>query len=328
MKAPDLSGLTHYLNETLGISVTPKPLGSASRLAYFLQNSYALFETGILDNACILAVDLSGQEPSPAIVRKHMDQIRAKYGGEAVYIRKQVTAYNRKRLIEHKVQFIVPGNQMYLPLLGIDLREHFKKQRLQPVKLNPSTQAVVIYLCIKNTKEVVTPARIAKQLGYSAMTLTRAFDELEGIGVGDFFNQGRERCLRCTGDKKVFWENALPFLRSPVKRRFYIRTDDKKHPGPLSGLSALAHYSILAEPNNSSVGLSGVEWKKYSQSHKISLLTFPEPDAYEIEIWAYAPTLFSKEGVIDRLSLYLSLKDNHDERIESAMDRMMKDMEW
>jgi DNA-binding MarR family transcriptional regulator len=328
MMKSDLSEVTRYLNETLGISVTPKPLASVSRLPFFLQNLYSLFEIKILDNICMLAVDHSEEEQSPAIVRKHMDQIRAKFGKEMVYVRTQVTAYNRKRLIAHKVAFIVPGNQMYLPMLGIDMREHFRTSRLQPVKLNPSTQAAVIYLCIKNADEVITPAEIARHLGYSAMTLTRAFDELEALGIGEFSDQGRKRCLRFTGGKKTIWEKSLPQLRSPVKRRFYIRTKDKEHLWPVSGLSALAHYTMLAEPHNQVFALSSVDWKKYSQLHQVSNLTLQEPDTFEIEIWSYDPLLFSEEGVVDRMSLYLSLKDNHDERIESAMDRMMKEMKW
>jgi DNA-binding MarR family transcriptional regulator len=328
MTKPDLSDLNRYLNETLGISIITKPLESASRLPHFLQNAYSIFEAGILNSTYVFAVDRNEQEQSPAIIRKHMDQIRTKYEKEVVYVRMQVTAYNRKRLIEHKVSFVVPGNQMYLPELGVDMREYFRARRLLSVLITPSTQVAIIYLCTKNMDAVVTPAEIAKRLGYSAMTMTRAFDELETLGIGEFSNQGRERRLRFTGEKKTIWEKALPQLRSPVKRRFYIRTENKERPWPVSGLSALAHYSMLAEPHNPVFALSIADWKKYLHHHQVAELALQEPDSIEIEIWSYVPALFVLEGVVDRLSLYLSLKDNHDERIESAMDHMMKEMKW
>jgi hypothetical protein len=37
-------------------------------------------------------------------------------------------------------------------------------------------------------------------------------------------------------------------------------------------------------------------------------------------VWSYKPELFAKERVVDRLSLYLSLKDNEDERVQAALE--------
>jgi DNA-binding MarR family transcriptional regulator len=217
---------------------------------------------------------------------------------------------------------------MYLPELAIDLREHFRARRSLPVLLTPSTQVAIIYLCTKNADSIVTPTEIAKRLGYSAMTMTRAFNELEDLGIGEFSEEGRERCLRFVGEKKIIWEKSLPQLRSPVKRRLYIRMKDKDRSWLASGLSALAHYSMLAEPNNPVFALSFADWKKYLQRHPDIELTLQEPHSTEIEIWSYDPTLFSQDGFVDRLSLYLSLRENHDERIESAIDHMMKEMKW
>jgi len=56
------------------------------------------------------------------------------------------------------------------------------------------------------------------------------------------------------------------------------------------------------------------------QHHQVAELALQELDSIEIEIWSYDPALFGQDGTVDRLSLYLSLKDNHDERVESALD--------
>ena len=45
-------------------------------------------------------------------------------------------------------------------------------------------------------------------------------------------------------------------------------------------------------------------------------------------LWRYDPTLLSEEDVADRLSLYLSLKDNPDERIEGALRELMEGIRW
>ena len=41
----------------------------------------------------------AGEEP-PAVIRKHVEQVRAKWNGPVVYVRDWIVAYNRKRLIE------------------------------------------------------------------------------------------------------------------------------------------------------------------------------------------------------------------------------------
>ncbi|GEM_PF-3944963 len=43
----------------------------------------------------------------------------------------------------------------------------------------------------------------------------------------------------------------------------------------------------------------------------------------EIEIWKYDPELFAREGVVDPLSLYMSLKDTKDERVEMALEQQV-----
>jgi hypothetical protein len=325
----ELSQLKRYLHETLGAEVNPTPWDEGSRLPFFLQNLYTFFEVQLLKESCLLVLDRNEQEQSPATVHKHMDQIKAKWDGEVVYVRARVTAYNRKRLIEHKLPFVVPGNQMYLPMLGIDLREHFKKLRTETLTFSPSTQALVIHVLLNGTtKKIFTPAEMAGVLGYSAMTMTRAFDELESANLGDVFLEGRERCIRFTKSAKDTWTEAQPFLRSPVKKRLPIERPNTDLPGPRAGLTALANYTMLAEPACPVVALSGESWKSLKHRHHIMEFPSAEPGTLEIEVWRYAPSLFTEGDVVDRLSLYLSLKESKDERVEAALDEMMMGLQW
>ena len=49
---------------------------------------------------------------------------------------------------------------------------------------------------------------------------------------------------------------------------------------------------------------------------------------YRIEIWKYNPALLSKGEQVDRLSLYLSLKDSDDERVQKECDTLIDEMKW
>jgi len=239
-----------------------------------------------------------------------------------------VTAYNRKRLIEQKVPFIVPGNQMYLPMLAIDLREHFRRIREEAPTFSPSTQVVALHALLRDAGEVLIPVELAPQLGYSAMTMTRAFDQLETAHLAEVTVRGRERCLRFVGGRKEIWEKALPFLRSPVSKRLFIRRTKEEESAIRAGLTALAHFSMLAPPEYTIYALSREDWKALRQRHKTIEVPTQDPDASEIEVWWYPPALFAENGIVDPLSLYLSLKEDRDERTETALEEMMEKFKW
>jgi hypothetical protein len=48
-----------------------------------------------------------------------------------------------------------------------------------------------------------------------------------------------------------------------------------------------------------------------------------------IHEWIYAPAVISDDGKqVDDLSLYLSLRDSPDERVQGALTEMMEAMPW
>jgi hypothetical protein len=47
-----------------------------------------------------------------------------------------------------------------------------------------------------------------------------------------------------------------------------------------------------------------------------------------IELWRYDPCLLSQSNSVDRLSLYLSFEAADDERIEAALEELLKGMLW
>ena len=323
-----LAQLERYFWHALGVTVAIVPWPGERRVPFFLQDRYRIFEFQLLDLSCLLMVDKDEQERPPATIGKHIDQLLAKGDKPVVYVRERITAYNRKRLIEHKIPFVVPGSQMYMPMLGIDLREHFRKLRSAKRGLSPSTQAVLIYSLLRST-EGLNPTALADKLGYSVMTMSRSLDELEAAGLGKSSASGRERCLHFAERKRDVWEKAQPLLRTPVKNRQTIQVlRDGTLPGPQAGLSALAHYSMLAEPKNVAVALSVADWKSLRHTDAVATAMPEEPKAMIVEVWSYDPMLFTTNGWIDQLSLYLSLRDMKDERVQAALAQMMEEISW
>lgn len=317
-----------YVKETLDIDTRPKQWQGTANLPMFLRNTYVFFGVRILGVPCLVMATKGKTEQTPATIQKHMLQVRKKWPDEVIYLQQKVTAYNRKRLIQHKIPFVVPLNQMYLPFLGIDLREHFRNIREPEASFSPSTQVVVLYGLSHHGQLRLTPKTLANELGYSMMTMTRALDELDGVGLGTIAMEGRERVLRFNQDKRQVWETALERLRNPVKKRIWVKTFSNKSFGVKAGLSALATYSNLAEPVNPVLALEGKHWKKIKTSDDVMILDIAEPDASELEIWSYSPNLFANKGVVDRFSLFLSTREDNDERVQSALESMMEQVEW
>ena len=323
-----LHELERYLHDALGVSVKTTPWSGVGQLPPVLRERYRFAKAELLGLRALLVIDANPEEQSPATVRKHLDMLQSKQPVELIYVRARVTAYNRKRLIEQKVPFIVPGNQMYLPMLAIDLREHFRRIREEAPTFSPSTQVVVLHAMLRDAGQVLIPSEMAPLLGYSAMTMTRAFDELETAKLAEVTVRGRERCLRFIGDRREIWEKAQPFLRNPVSKRLFIRRINGAEGATHAGLTALAHYSMLAPPAYTTYALSREEWKTLRQQHKIIEVPVQDPDVSEIEVWWYSPARFAEHGMVDQLSLYLSLKADHDERTETALEEMMEKIEW
>jgi hypothetical protein len=57
-------------------------------------------------------------------------------------------------------------------------------------------------------------------------------------------------------------------------------------------------------------------------------ITHPEPGCAQLELWRYSPERLAKQGCVDRFSLWLSMQDVGDERIEMALEEMMEANSW
>lgn len=324
-----LPNIKRYFHDILGVEVSITPWQDEGRVPLFLRDRYQFLITELINQHCLFLVDTCEQEETPVTIRKHIEQLRGKWAAPVIYVRERITSYNRKRLIEHKVPFVVPGNQMYLPMLGLDLREHFKKPHPEGTHaLRPASQVVLIHALLREEAEL-SPTILADKLGYSIMTMSRVLDELEAVDLGESASVGRERHLHFLAPRHEIWEKAQPLLRNPVTKHHLIRCPPGAKPSVCRcGLDALAHYSMLAEPKGMSFALGREDWKVFRQNAQAEVAMGDEPEAMTIELWSYAPALLADDGWVDRLSLYLSLRDTEDERVQAALDQMIKEIPW
>lgn len=317
-----------YLSDTLGITVTSSKPANVGSLPFFLKDSYDVFQVSLLNEDFIVLALKNDIEITPATIHKHIDIVSQQLRMKAVFLHSSISSFNRKRLIEYKAPFVIPGNQMYLPDLGIDLREYFIKKRSKTATLGPSTQTVILYALTKTMTEPVTPTQLAKELGYSRMAMTRSIDEIESTELAKVSIVGRKRLVHFDKNRRELWGKALPHLKTPVRENVWLKTLIDELSVCEAGLTALACYSMLAPPKREAYAASAKDWKDIKHKYPHDIISYPDEAGCDLEVWTYSPGLFAKGKIVDPFSLYLSLRDIKDERVESAMEEMMEGVEW
>ena len=318
-----------YIKENLGEEafITPWPEGRSMPL--YLREPYEYRLTRIHGRDVLLMIVRALDVPSPAVIGKQSGIVRDRTGIEPIVVFSSLASYNRKRLVERGVSFIVPGNQMYLAPLGIDFREHNRRSRSEVQTVQPATQRTIISLLTRRLPEdEYSPSDLAEKLEYSTMTLTRVFKELESISFGDQLVSGRMRILRLTDvDRSELWNRVQSYLSTPVRRtETVLFLKEPKTEFPLSGISALAQHSDLSESSRKTVAVDGNRWRRSQRESAITEVPPTEEAATSVEVWKYPPQTWGE--TVDPLSLYLSLRGSPDERVQGALDLMLERFPW
>lgn len=318
-----------YFEETLSLEISIIPSKEQGKLPFFLVDSYDFFEMSLLNNSCLLMVSREDNELTPNTIQKHWEQVAKKWNAPCIYVSNTISSYNRKRLIQHHIPFVIPDNQIYIPDLGLDLREHFKQLRINKKFFSPATQLVILSVLLKEKSERLIPSELAAKLYYSPMTMTRVFNELEAAGIGKLINKGKERWWIFVDTKRDLWKQTNGMLRSPIRRRESMKLwpGGKTPEMPLSGISALAETTMINPPLVPIYAMDTEDYRQTDIPKGLQLSPVDEADL-ELEIWNYNPKLLSEHGRVDPFSLYLSLRETKDERIEMALEELMEKIKW
>lgn len=325
--------LRDYLTYVLHCDVRLTQWDGAKRLPNFIARRYSLFTGSILQQPCLFAIDLNPGDDTPAQITKQIAMMEREFPGVVVYTTEHLTANRRARFIASGIAFAVPGNQLYIPALAIDLREIFRRPRRRSLEhLSPVAQATFFY-CILFRRELETdsntrtPSRMAKSLGYSAMSVGRAYDELSESGLATVANKGRQRFLSLDKDSRLLLEESRELLRSPVQSERFARCRLIIPPMKIAGESALSNITGLSPPQTPVYALHGDDWKTLLASDVEEVESRDQADA-TIEIWHYRPNILSEYATVDPLSLYAQFWNHPNERIAKAADDALEHVPW
>lgn len=327
--------LTNYVNAVFAELLLGDDWLESAQLPLYLQGGYSYRKARLQGKTCLLMLDRGNEQPDKAaVLKKHLKAIGQYFPGPVIYVVKNITSFNRKRLVEQRVAFIVPGKQLYLPFAATDLRDYFtainRAPADEPKQLGAVAQQIVLLQLYQRWEEGISAQQLAEQLAVSKMTVSRAYTELVACGLADTVAIGRQKQLRFNQHGPQLWEHALPYLRSPVKKLLWVNRQDYEENlyrlGIEAGETALSALGMMMTPKHKTTAVNAKDWPSLKKLMYLKEQPHDFAESVAIELWRYDPALLSEHGVVDRLSLYLSLDEKHDDRLGIAKDELLEEL--
>lgn len=326
-----------YLWSAFGQRLHLEPI-TPSSLPNYLVDRYQIWRSELLSRPTLF-VAWKYQEPGAGFTAsfiKHREILGRQLGAELVLLLlDRAPSVIRRQLVERKVAFLAPGAQLYVPELLLDLSERGKPSFRSPSapqtpsdEVSPTAQVLLIAALLHEQISDSNLSELAKRYDVSVMSMSRAADELEGMGIAKSKRVGRQRRLEIRTEGRELWQSIKDKLQSPVRKTRKVRGHVRADRAPLAGESALAHYTMLAFPRVECRAIDSTDWKKVKhQVEELGPIDFGE-EHLELQTWSYDPSLFARENVVDRISLYLSIRHHPDERVSSEAERLLEDIQW
>ena len=309
-----------YIADMLGIEVNTKPWDGANKLPYFLIDRYD-FKKATLDGVPCLFIMPKGEPDTLTAIKKHIARVREVEPLPVVLELDGMTARRRKSLIEARIPFAASGCQIYLPFLGIALNERYTTMKAPGETLMPSSQLLLFHYLYQDEPELRTGGA-ADMFGLSAMQISRAIKQLTALGLVTAHKDGVRMLISGTDSHRALFEKAKPHLLNPVRKRMYAERGELPDGLPLASCSALSELSMLGGPATTTFAFFG----KVGDITGTDALVDGTVQA-EVEMWRYNPMLLSKRpGIVDTLSLFVSLPPDDDPRVEQAIEKLLSDL--
>jgi len=320
-----MESLKKYIESTLGINVEITPIAKdrMKGLPYFIESNYNLFSIVMFDRELVL-VELKENVPAGRL-SKHLDIIGQSFHLLSVAVMQPIEAYNRLRLIEKKVPFIIAGKQMFMPQLFIDLKEFGVHVTEKQETMQPAAQVLLLFHLQVESLEGFNLKTIAEKLEYNSATITRAVKYLLSINLCELHGT-KDKYLHFNSSKHELWTKTESFMFNPIKKTTYFSGALNDIGLRKTNINALSDYSDL-NPATMIYYAAKPGYIQQLRNENPTQTGQMEGDIC-IEEWKYSPEKLSNSETVDRLSLYLCLKESKDERVQDALEQLIEKIVW
>lgn len=333
---PPPPALQEYLKALLGMEPGFRPL-EMPNLPVFLRERFAFYRTDLFGHPWTMAIENGAWETgSPGEYEKQANLLRPHFEAPVVFVLDSIDSIARQRMLQKGLPFIVPGTQCFLPGALVDFRERFPRKGIQGRDtLSPAAQLVLLYHLQRKRLDGRPLNQIARDLGYSTMTLSKVKDEMEEAGLCEVHRKGRSVSLQFVSEGRELWDLAKDKLVSPVRRTLWAQWATPGYPAlrsgentRLAGISALSEKTMINDDRLPTYALRASMLEGWLRKGTIIRCPDAETANAKMEGWAYEPKLLGDNLNVDVLSLYLSLRDSHDERVQKELEQLIQGVHW
>lgn len=316
-----------YLSEIFGLNVKIENWDGKRKLPLYLKIKREYFVLWIGDIQSILMKNETGIFNVSSFERE-IQEIEKYTDMPVILWLDAVSTYQRNALIKNKISFIIPNSQMYVPELGISLKEFCAGKREKVEKVSMAAQFLLLYFIYQKEHEEMTQSELAEYLNTSNMNISRAVQELQGLDLLEIRKDGTSKRIKSVATGKELYQLSSEYLQSPVQKKIYVSPSCFNIELPFAGETALAKQSMLNYPKHAVYAMDKKLVKDIPKNAIIDPNLMTDSDYIEIELWKYNPMVFASDGIVDIVSLVQSLKVVEDERVEMQIEEIMEKYRW
>lgn len=288
--------------------------------------SYRLYD-GITNGIHMLFVEPKKKAGTPRSLAITSSRFNSLFQKPVVYILPTCPAFERQRLIDKNVFFIVSDKFAYLPNLVANERMKMTKpaQRLTPV-----AQYLLLYHLQIESINGKTARDLENLIPYSYASITIGLTCLEELGLlSKTTIGGKSKVIHFELSGNKLWDAAQEYIINPVDEIVFCDKFDSDAVYPTCGINALSHYTMLNPDPEKMLVMSKKQWQEIKASNALVCLNKYDGNIL-IEVWKYPPVGIKDERQewVDRLSLAISLKEDKDPRVEGEVERLINETEW
>lgn len=311
-----------YLKTVFGEAVSIVPYSYPPKTPYYIRDGYYAQHLSWNENECVLLSPGSASWRLPTL-KKQLEKFQEICDVPCALGLENMTAMQRRNLLENHIPFVSRSQQVYLPFWGCSFVEQFRAEAAPGEKMAPGTQLVFLYLYYADDTGSINLTTLSKTLGLSKATCTRAVNDLTVSGLLTQRAAGTNKWIMPAFAKPEFLRKAYPRLKSPVERFIYVKEIPNNLPWLQSGVKALSAMTMVGAKE---LDRGMAIFKKNSPSIPVETIIsqedFEDFGGLIIEVWSYDPLLLAQDGRVDDISLLLNLEDDTDERIQMGLDEI------
>ena len=304
--------------DILGLTINFKKWNKEKQLPLFILNDYLIQKAIINDIEC-LSLTPKGDIPTLPAFKKQISIIREIENIPIFLQLNAISSFRKRNLLENKIPFILKDKMAYLPFMTTYLTNtQYEDKSIEKISL--STQLLFTWILYQNTNKYYVSDAV-KSLGFSNMTLTRAFRQLCATQLLEEHKDGRKIFLTTNLSKVDLFNKMKAYLQPTFYSQGYILKKEITKDMILAGEFAFSQHTHLNPPKLKTYAIE----KKHSKNIKLQRECYSYDEQVELQIWKYNPLLFSPNPKnIDVISLILSLLGKEDERLDIEIENLLK----